>query len=191
MTSGAIGQESLITKRDSTFKSNAVNYVNHILGFDFAAKNIKFISMQYFGELSIAVFETKTTKNKEGRNTLLVYFKFNKYVVDTLRSVLDSAQIMKSIKGKKDCTLYIGQDKAKEIAKEAGLKDGIKPWRVFFRITKQTKIPNWTFRSIYTESSTDDHKAHGEEVNVSLIDGTFDKGNYDEWIPLQQIPKEY
>ncbi|MEI7594125.1 MAG: hypothetical protein WCK02_00135 [Bacteroidota bacterium] len=170
----SFGQDPLHFKRDSTFKSNAENYKNTILNTDFAKNNVKFRCMQHAG-ISVAVYETTTTKNQEGRNTLFVYFKYGKYDVDTIRSIFDTVQIRNSINGDKNCNLYIGIEKSIEIARAAGLKDGIKQWEIGLTNVGLTQIPKWIFTSTYGETKSGSYHANGESISVSLINGETEK----------------
>ncbi|MFI5164819.1 MAG: hypothetical protein ACHQHP_06190 [Bacteroidia bacterium] len=163
-----------LQRNDSTLKAQAENYVNKTLGPGFAKKNLKFISIEH-SSLTVAVYETVTTKNTEGRNTLFVYFKYMSNEIDTSRSVFNKKEILNSIKGNKKCALFIGQKKAIAIAKAAGLKDGIKPWKISFIQVGDARIPKWYIEATYTGSASG---GSGECVRVSPVDGTFDKSSW-------------
>jgi len=155
----------------------ANNYLNNILGLDFVSKNLKFDTIITDRHL-VAIYETTNTKNLDGKNTILVWFKFHnlRYEIDSINTVLDKKEIIKNIKGKK-CNLFIGLKKAKEIAEKAGLESGIKNWNIY--LTYQNNFPIWVIQSTYGESKEGAYRASGQLVKINMIDGSFDKNDWD------------
>jgi hypothetical protein len=165
-------------QRDSIFIDLANRYIYKKLDSEFVKKNLKIVNVylpafQYY----IVVYETITTKNPDGRNSIIIYFK-NKFEVDTILSVLNKEQIMKSIKGDSSCTLLIGLEKAMEIAKSVVTKKSSIPWDIgvtFYR----DHIPKWSLNITY---STVSHggKGVGLLFNFNMTDGKYSEGYWTE-----------
>ena len=154
--------------KDSTLKAIAKNYLDNNLGAEYVAKHLEFVLLSNAG-LDVVIYQTKAKQRPDGKNTIFVYFKYLKLEVDSQRSVYDKREIRNSIKGKK-CNLLIGIDKAKEIAAKAGLRKGIKPWRIGVVHLATNQIPEWGLCS--TDNSSPGG-SDGECFNISMIDGTF------------------
>ncbi|HTB31783.1 MAG TPA: hypothetical protein VK808_07140 [Bacteroidia bacterium] len=162
--------------RDSTFLDHANTYINKKLGKEFVKKNLRLLRL-YNAGLSVVAYETITTKNPEGRNTMLIYFRTMTYEVDTVLSVLLKDEILKSIRGDSTCKLYIGMEKARKIAKDNGLQQGVKPWVVGMMNVLPQQIPKWTFDATYTS-----HGAYstGAELQVNMTDGKYSMSDWSE-----------
>src|SRR5580698_8811714 len=139
-------------KRDSVFIAHANVYLNKKLDSEFVMKNLKFVQF-YNANIAghaVAIYETTTTKNTEGRNTIILYFKYGTNEVDTVLSVFNKEEILKSIRGDSTCTLYIGIEKATEIAKKAVRTDkGIKYWDIDIMNVLPKQIPKWSVDASY------------------------------------------
>ena len=156
-------------KRDSTFLDHANTYINKKLGKEFVKKNLKLLNLyiSYLTEVgghTVVVYETTITKNPEGRNSLIVYFRAKTYEVDTVLSVLKKDEIMKSIRGDSNCTLYIGVEKATKIA--SGLKECVQPPFTIGVDAFSEQVPKWTF---YAQ-----HNFSIKTLRVNMTDGDWD-----------------
>jgi hypothetical protein len=166
-------QDIAAHKRDSTFLNHANTYINKKLGSEFVRENLKFLHLYHQGR-SVAVYETTTTKNAEGRNAMIIYFKNMTYEVDTVLSVLSKDETMKGIRGDSNCKLYIGIEKTAEIAKKSGLKEGVKPWSISMNTVLPGHPLQWSVGATY--SSSDSGYGHGAEANINMIDGKCEIG---------------
>jgi hypothetical protein len=162
-------------KRDSTFLNHANAYISKKLDSEFVRKNLKFLKLYHAG-LTVAVYETITTKNPEGRNTMIVYFRNMTYEVDTVLSVLKKDEIIKSIHGDSNCTLYIGIEKATEIAKNSGLKQGVKPWSIGIMNVLPSQTPKWIFDATYSSNNRD--YSTGTELHINMTDGKYSMSDW-------------
>lgn len=158
---------------DSQYEKIARDYLVQSIGKNFIKENISFLGIYHSG-LTVAVFETHSTKNIDGCNTFFVYFKYLQNKIDTLRTIIDKNEIIKRIKGD-SCNLLIGIDKAKEIAEKTGLKKGREPYKIDLISLGENGTPTWVIESTYT-GSRDGNKASGEYVSVSMIDGKAELG---------------
>jgi hypothetical protein len=96
----SFGQNSALRKYDSILAVIANHYVHQTVGTEFAKKNLKFDSILHSGGINVALYETKSKGNFDGRNILLIYFQYEeKRMIDTERSILDTTEILKSVKG--------------------------------------------------------------------------------------------
>jgi len=156
-------------KKDSTFLAHANAYINKKLDSEFVKENLKFVHL-YTDGLTVAIYETITTKNSEGRNTIILYFKRGTNQVDTTLSVLNREEILKSIRGDSICKLYIGIEKAAEIAKKAiRTEEGIKYWDTGIMNILPKQIPKWSFIANYSPRNSAYNRM--TEININMVDG--------------------
>ena len=170
-----LGQNIQHQKRDSIYIDHASKYINNELGSEFVASNIKYDGLYHHG-LSMVVYKTVATKNMEGRNSLIIYFKPYTYDVDSQNTVIDKQEIIKSIRCHDNCNLLIGQDQALIMAEKAGLKKGLKKWNPkLINWDGDLNKPQWTIKSTYRESTSRPYYGRGENVNIDMKTGEFKK----------------
>jgi hypothetical protein len=169
------GQDVNTHKRDSIFLAHANAYLNKKLDSEFVMKNLKFVQF-YNANIAghaVAIYETTTTKNTEGRNTIILYFKYGTNEVDTVLSVFNKEEILKSIRGDSTCTLYIGIEKATEIAKKAVRTDkGIKYWDIDIMNVLPKQIPKWSVDASYLPRGAAYNRI--TEININMTDGKYE-----------------
>jgi hypothetical protein len=154
-------------QHDSIFKSSAQKYVDNILGTDFVKKNIKFVGT-YNAAFLIAVYEITTTKCPDGKNTFFIISKAWTPEVNQGLSNLNKENIIKNINGEQ-CNLYIGKERAKEIAANAGLDTSSKE----FDISIGWFGPTWVINAPLLNMTKSNR--FGEHMEINMIDGTFKK----------------
>jgi len=159
-------------KRDSTFLAHANTYISKKLDSEFVKENLKFMHLYIVG-LTVAIYETTTTKNKEGRNTMILYFKQGTNEVDTVLSVFSKDEIMKSIRGDSNCTLYIGIEKATEIAKSIKLGRTVTYWEMGIMNVLPKQIPKWSFDANYSPHGSS--YPQETEIHINMTDGKYSK----------------
>ena len=127
----SINLRKIYSKRDSIWIKNASTFINKILGVELVNKYLKFSSL-YNSTPDFVAYETVSTKNAEGRNTIIVYFVAGTYSSRGLstKTKFDKSQIFKSINGETGCTLFIGRHKAIEMARKSNFAERLKPWRL-------------------------------------------------------------
>jgi hypothetical protein len=166
-------QQITLHKRDSTFIDHANTHINSLLGAEFVSENLRLVHVYsgfspiYLG-LSTVLYETTSTKNSEGRNTIILYFKYGTLEVDTIRSRWSKDEILKSIRGDKDCSLYIGMERAIEIAKACGLKEGMIPWEINVIDVGVKQIPKWCINGTKFK---DGGYGRGEQMHITMTNG--------------------
>jgi hypothetical protein len=156
-----------LQKRDSVFMDHATTYINKTLGADFVRENLKLVRLYHTG-LSTVLYETTSTKNPEGRNTIILYFTYGTSEVDTIRSKWSKEEIMKSIRGDKDCSLFIGIERAREIADACGLKENKIPWEINVIDVGVNQVPKWCMNATKYRNGG---YARGEQMQITMTNG--------------------
>ena len=151
-------------RRDSTYRNHAMKYINFILGSEYVEEKLNYAGI-YHHTLSMVLYETKESKNDEGRNTIIIFFKTMTFDVDSQITIIDKEFIDKCNVGDSTCNLAIGKDRAIYLAREEGLKQGLENWKPQLVLYGgDFKNPQWTIQSKYSQST-------GETVNIKLYSG--------------------
>jgi hypothetical protein len=158
------------TQNDSILKAKADSYLAYKIGKKFKNKYLHFVFIKE-AVFKIAVYETNANKREDGKNMVLVYFNANTNI-DSTRHIFTKKQILNSIKGK-NCNLFIGLEKAKEILTARGNKENNYPWEINMADMDKMQIPKW---SINMTEYKNFKGSEGGWLNVSMIDGAFDGG---------------
>lgn len=156
---------------DTLFKINADQYLVNKFGLKFKDKYLNYSATIATG-LSVVFYEVNSKKRLDGKNTLLVYFKYESTEVDTSRYVFGRQEIMNCVKGK-PCNLFIGREKAKEIAKKAGLPEREQPWEISAHDFGRQQIPKWGISSNRFE-----HSRSGYWIRINMNDGSTKEGQW-------------
>jgi hypothetical protein len=159
-----------IPQNDSILKNKADSYLAYKIGKKFKNKYLHFVFIKE-AVFKIAVYETNANKREDGKNMVLVYFNAANANIDSTRHIFTKKQILNSIKGK-NCNLFIGLEKAKEILTARGNKENNYPWEINMVDMDKMQIPKWAIN--ITEYKTPNGGAQGALLTISMLDGSVE-----------------
>ena len=157
-------------QNDSILKAKADSYLGYKLGKKFKSKYLHFVFIKDAG-FKVAVYETNANKREGGKNMVLVYFNAANANIDSARHIFTKKQILNSIKGK-NCNLFIGLEKAKEILTTRGNKEKNYPWEINMAEMDKMQIPKWSIN--ITEYKTPNGGAQGALLTINMLDGSVE-----------------
>jgi len=153
---------------DSKLKKTSNKFLNNEFGSRFVKRNFNFLFIKNHG-LDVAVYELKRKNHKDEQSTLLIFFKYLKNEIDTSRFAYTKQDIIDCIAGD-SCKLLISINKAKQIAINAGLRKGDRPWKINVMYLGKTQTPAWAIVS--TDYDFVDGHGAGQSIEINMQDGS-------------------
>lgn len=154
---------------ESQLKKAADSFLYNQLGRRFVKTNFKFLFIKNHG-LDVAVYELKKNKRTDGKGVLLVHFKYLKSEVDSSRFKYTKQELTNCMKGD-SCNMFIGLNRAKQIATDVGLRKGDRPWKINVMYLGKTQTPAWGIVS--TDYDNSDGHGAGQSLEINMQDGTY------------------
>ncbi len=154
---------------ESYLKKVSDRFIYHRLGRSFVKSKIKFLFIQNHG-LDVAVYELKKNRRADGKGVFLVHFKYLKSEVDTFRFDYTKKELTNCMR-RDSCNMFIGLNKVKQIATDAGLRKGDRPWKINVMYLGKTQVPVWGIVS--TDYDHIEGIGSGQSIEINMRDGSY------------------
>ena len=170
---------SVSTKK--SYRKPATDYLISVIADDSMMERIIFDTILSHSNSNMVVFNVWNVMSMTDRNMIVVHVN-NDFTVDTLYSNIHKEKIDNHIKSPAEHPLSISKIQALEMAKNNGLKAGMKPWKVRLKCYagKRDDV-RWSITNTKAISKSGNYDSAGTTMSIKIVNGEF---RFRSWIAI-------